>query len=57
MHKLSYTPDPTNSHDHIQVDISTEAVSLDDLLEAFERYLKATGFSFSGHIDIVEEER
>lgn len=56
MHTFSYTPDPNNPHDHISVTVSTQTPSLAELLEAFESYLKATGFHFDGVVDIVEED-
>lgn len=56
MHTFSYTPDPDNPHDKNTVSISTNADNLLDLVEAFERYLKATGFVFDGQLDIVKED-
>lgn len=56
MHTFSYTPDPSNPHDHVSVTVSTQTPSLEELLEAFESYLKANGFSFEGVVDIVKED-
>lgn len=55
MHTLTKIPDPTNPHDIIKVEMSSNAVTLDDMCELFERYLKACGFVFDGQVDIVKE--
>lgn len=34
---------------------STNAITLPDLLEAFENHLKGAGFIFDGHLDFVDE--
>ena len=39
-----------------RVEVTTNAVTLADILPAFEGYLKAMGFVFEGHVDIVDEE-
>jgi hypothetical protein len=39
----------------VQMDLSSDA-TLSEVLEAFESFLKATGYVFSGQIDIVENE-
>lgn len=39
----------------VTVELSAES-GLGDVLEQFEGFLKAAGYSFTGHIDIVEEE-
>jgi hypothetical protein len=56
MHTFTHTPDPANEFDLIRVEMSSNAVSLDDMCELFERYLKATGFVFDGQVNIVQEE-
>ena len=56
MHTFSYTPDPQNHFGHVSVTLSTNTSSLEDLLYAFEKYLKATGFHFVGSLDIVDDE-
>lgn len=48
--------DPANKFDVSVIEHSVDAVSIPDLLEAFEAFLKGCGFVFDGHIDIVEEE-
>lgn len=35
---------------------NTNAVTLSEILEAFESYLKGCGFCFNGYLDIVEDE-
>jgi hypothetical protein len=57
MNIFTYVPDPENPFDKLTVSITTKGENLEDMCEAFERYLKATGFVFSGKIDIVEEEK
>ncbi len=56
MYKFIKTPDPDNHHDKTTVIIRVDAVTLDDLVEAFEEFLKGCGFIFDGTLDIVEEE-
>jgi len=56
MHTFSYTPDPQNSYDHTSVTVSTNTPSLEEVLQAFEQYLRATGFHFVGVVDIVNDE-
>jgi hypothetical protein len=41
--------------DNIEFRIDEE-VSLDEIVEHFESYLKAVGFSFEGHLDFVYDE-
>jgi hypothetical protein len=38
------------------VEIKFEAIMLDDLIEQFEMFLKASGFHFKGHLQIVSED-
>jgi hypothetical protein len=53
---FSYTPDPTNPHDHVAVTLTTNTPDLTELLTTMENYLRATGFCFKGHLEIVEDE-
>jgi len=39
-----------------QVSASTNADSLDTIVECFEDFLRGSGFVFDGHLDIVDEE-
>ena len=36
--------------------VETEAITLPEVVDAFERFLKACGFYFNGKLDIVEDE-
>ena len=36
--------------------VETEAVTLTEIVDAFERFLKACDFHFEGKLDFVEEE-
>lgn len=38
------------------VEITTDAVSLDEILPVFEQFLRGCGFVIDGQIDIVKEE-
>jgi len=38
------------------VTMKTDAVSLPDILPVMEDFLRGMGFSFKGHLDIVDEE-
>lgn len=38
------------------IDFTVHAVSLPDMVENFELFLRACGFIFDGHLDIVEDE-
>jgi len=39
-----------------RVEYTIESAYLPEMLEAFENYLKACGFVFDGHVEIVEDE-
>lgn len=41
---LKYTSDPTNPHDHVTVELSTDSNSLPDVLEVVQRFLTAVGY-------------
>ena len=56
MHTFTKTKDPTNRYDYIDVTISTATENLDELVEAFEYYLRASGFSLeSRHLEFVND--
>jgi hypothetical protein len=38
------------------ITVTTEAVTLDEILQSFERFLRGCGFSFEGVLDIVVDE-
>lgn len=40
----------------IRVVHETDSVTLSEVVEAFENYLRGCGFIFDGHLDIVEDD-
>lgn len=48
--------DRENSFDHTNVQIESDSITLPDLLEDFEEFLRGAGFHFDGHLDIVNDE-
>mgnify|MGYP001566971878 CR=1 FL=1 len=57
MHTLTHTPDPTNPHDKVTATMSIGCESnLEDMLDLFEAYLRATGYVFDGKLDLVKED-
>jgi hypothetical protein len=38
-----------------EIVMTTHTVTLSDVVEVFERFLKATGYSFDGHLDFVDD--
>ena len=56
MYEFRKSADPDNPYDHTSIRMSTNTVSLDEVLETFENYLRACGFVFDGRVDIVEPE-
>ena len=40
----------------VRIALDAEGASLDELCALFEQYLRASGFHFQGHIDIVQSE-
>ena len=56
MHKFSYENDYEGQlSTKVEFTIPSGA-SLDDMLEEFQNYLKATGFVFDGNVDIVPKD-
>jgi len=58
-HSFSYAADPTsNPHDHLSVQVETHAVTLENMVQAFEAYLLACGYVFpvGCHLDWVEDD-
>jgi hypothetical protein len=45
-----------NEYDGDSVCVNVEAVELHEILNAFERYLRACGFHFDGHVTICQED-
>jgi hypothetical protein len=50
-HKSEYEGQP-----EVLVTLTTDAVSLPDILQSVEDFLRGCGFHFSGHLDITEED-
>jgi hypothetical protein len=50
--KFTYT---SISRPEVEVIVSTKAVTLHEVLQAFEDFLKGSGFYLKGTLDIVEE--
>lgn len=48
MHTFAKTRDPLNQFDLTEVTIKTEAEQLNDIVLAFEDYLRGCGFHFEG---------
>lgn len=38
-----------------EVTVTTHAVELCNVIEAFERFLKGVGYTFEGHLDFVDD--
>lgn len=49
-------PDKDNRFEHTTVVIETNAVGLTEIVEAFENFLRGSGFVFNGYLDIVNNE-
>jgi hypothetical protein len=57
MYKFIKLPDEDNKFDSSSIEmVITKDVSLPDLLQEFECFLKACGFVFEGELDIIQEE-
>ena len=52
--KFIKTLDDDNGFDLHTVEITTDAVYLPEILEVMEYFLRASGFMFSGSLQIVE---
>lgn len=57
-YKLIKTIDEKNKFDKttVTIEIPHNEVTIVDLLDAFEEFLKACGFHFSGELDLVDRE-
>ena len=54
-----FTFQHTSEYDNqpkVQVIVTTDAVSLPDILGTIEDFLRGAGFHFDGHITIVDED-
>lgn len=54
--KFIKTLDDDNGFDLHTVEITTDAVYLPEILEVMEYFLRASGFMFSGSLQIINEE-
>lgn len=48
--------DESNKFDTATVEITVETEDLGEVLQAFEEFLKGSGFHFKGSVDISDEE-
>ena len=49
--------DKDNEFDNTQLTMDVEATTIDEILKAFQDFLKGSGFVFDGIMDIIEEEK
>jgi len=57
MYYFIKTRDQENHFDVSDVQLKTQSdITIDDLLDTFERFLLACSFVFKGHVRIVEDE-
>jgi len=56
MYKFIKEQDLDNQYDTTRVEVQCNATSLPDILEAFESFLRGSGYVFTGTLDIVTEE-
>lgn len=56
MYKFIKLRNPENKFDNIEVEMTVEAESLQEMLEAFEDFLFTCSYRPKGHLDFVEEE-
>ena len=56
-YRFEYIPNEKDPFDNKRVIIESCSVSLDEVVDAFESFLKASGFNFEGqHLELVENE-
>lgn len=46
--------DPGNEFDNYDIEMTSEATTLPEILENFTDFLRGCGFHFSGNLDVVE---
>ena len=58
MYKFTKTINPNNEFDISNVEISTndDPITISELLELMDDFLKACGFHYDGHLEIVEDD-
>ncbi len=47
--------DPNNEYDYARVEVSFDAITLQEMFETFGDFLKGCGFGFNGEIGIVND--
>ena len=58
MTKMTFSSETTNPDGRVtSFCMTTDAVTLPEILENFELFLKGSGFVFDGNVDIVEESK
>jgi hypothetical protein len=58
-HQFKYTYSDTNLEEYSPVEVTFDMpgeISITQMLNNFESYLKACGFVFDGHLEVVQEE-
>lgn len=55
MYKFIKLRNPENRFDNTEVEVSVEAETLDELLEAFQDFLLACSYRPTGNLDFVED--
>ena len=48
--------DPENTFDNTTVELTVDTVSREEILTAFEEFLRGCGFYFDGTIEVVSDE-
>lgn len=58
MYKFIKTKDPDNKFSITNVEIQTvhDELTITDLLEVFEDFLRACGYQFKGKLDIIDDD-
>lgn len=56
MYIFKHQRDPENRFDTTDITFEVDTVSLAELVQAFEHFLKASGFSFDGQLEVVSDE-
>lgn len=56
MYVFKKIKNPDNKFDRADIIMKVDTENLDDLLDYFEYFLRASGYSFKGEVDIVEHE-
>ncbi len=57
IYKFSKVADENNPYDNSHIEHTVNSVSLPDLINEFENFLRGCGFIFDGHLTIEDEEQ